>query len=92
MSYPIKEIAGVACLGESNYSQWKADMQAALMLKGCWRIVNGSITAPTDASELEEWQEKHVAPRWLSGLGPVLSGLAFKPRWCIPKSSTRGFQ
>ena len=60
MSYPIKEVAGVVRLGESNYSQWVADMKAALMMKGCWRIVDKTIPQPSPGSDkLAEWLEKH---------------------------------
>ena len=60
MSYPIKEIADVVHLGESNYSQWVADMKAALMMKGCWRIVDKTIPQPSPGSDkLAEWLEKH---------------------------------
>ena len=59
MSYPMKDLAGVAHLGESNYGQWKADIQAALMMKGCWRIVNGEIPQPADPDDLPDWLEKH---------------------------------
>ena len=60
MSYPLKDLNGIVRLGESNYSQWKADIQAALMMKGCWRIVDKSIPKPSPGSDkLEDWLEKH---------------------------------
>ena len=60
MSLPTKDLAGIVRLGESNYTQWKADVQAALMMKGCWRIVNGESPQPSPGSDkLADWLEKH---------------------------------
>ena len=46
-------------LGEHNYPQWRLDMQASLMYKGCWRLVNGTWLQPQpDEEELEDWLNK----------------------------------
>ena len=46
-------------LGESNYSTWKFDMQAALQTKCLWHLVSGQESAPTDdLDKLELWNER----------------------------------
>ena len=57
-------------LGEHNYPQWRLNMQASLMYKGCWRLVNGTQPRPQpDDDELEDWldrEEKAAGLIWMS--------------------------
>ena len=45
-------------LGESNFSTWKYDMQAALQTKRLWRLVSGQEAKPTEPDKLELWNER----------------------------------
>src|SRR6266446_1398515 len=48
----------------SNFLEWKAQMQAYLMEKGLWRIVNGTITLPVAGTagatqaDVEAWYKQ----------------------------------
>ena len=45
----------VPILDGTNYREWSAQMRAYLRPVGCWLIVNGTTTAPTDPAELAKW-------------------------------------
>ena len=47
-------------LGESNYEQWRGDMQALLMQKGVWGIINQTSKWPADGVDAQErWDIHH---------------------------------
>ena len=48
-------------LNDQNYLEWRSNMQALLMTKGYWSIVNGTSPLPTTAAEQPAWYEKHDA-------------------------------
>ena len=56
----MAEKHAITKLGEHNYPQWKPDMQAALMYKGCWRLVAGLWLQQhaEDAGDLDDWLDK----------------------------------
>ena len=47
-----------AKLTNSNYNDWKCDMQAYLARLGYWRLVSGKETSPKDAEAAENWEIK----------------------------------
>lgn len=54
-------------LNDSNYEQWKDDMQALLMQRGVWRIVNESSTCPPD-KDSEAKERWHISCDSAAGL------------------------
>ncbi|KAJ3474385.1 hypothetical protein NLI96_g12487 [Meripilus lineatus] len=52
----------IVSLNNSNYTTWKSDISAVLRCKGLFRLVNGTVSKPSDkpedATQLESYLDK----------------------------------
>ena len=51
-------VAKIKPLNSSNYREWAGEMRAWLMRNGLWRLVSGKEARPSDAKELDKWEQK----------------------------------
>ncbi|KAF5355406.1 hypothetical protein D9757_015182 [Collybiopsis confluens] len=56
----MSETIKFAKLSNSNYNDWKSDMQAHLGEHGLWRLVCGKEPMPTKADLVEDWETKAI--------------------------------
>ncbi|KAF5361569.1 hypothetical protein D9757_014120 [Collybiopsis confluens] len=56
----MSETIKFAKLSNSNYNDWKSDMQAHLGEHGLWRLVCGKEPMPTKADLVEDWEAKAI--------------------------------
>ncbi|KAF5359894.1 hypothetical protein D9757_015144 [Collybiopsis confluens] len=56
----MSETIKFAKLSNSNYNDWKSDMQAHLGEHGLWRLVCGKEPMPTKVDLVEDWETKAI--------------------------------
>ena len=67
------KVEPITKLREHNYSTWRLDCTASLMLIKCWDLVDGTWTEPDeDADNYQDWVDKKQQASGLiwSTLGP----------------------